>query len=291
MGCVACVPQDSIYLVESCGKFHKEAVPGCNCVGVPLVCAVAGKVNMRVQQLDVAVETKTRDNVFVQMVVAVQFAVMRDKVYEAYYKLDNPVAQINSYVFDVVRSTVPKQFLDEVFESKDEIAKSVSEELQKQMDEYGFQILHALVVDVSPDNRVKGAMNEINANRRLRIAAEEKAAAAYIETVKRAEADMESKYLQGRGVARQRAAIVKGLKTSVQDFQHEIDDIKKSGDSGVDHKQILDLVMVTQYFDMLKDLATGRGTTTVFHPYEEGPLSALGEEIRASVLQGNTLRS
>ena len=201
-------------------------------------------------------ETKTKDNVFVSIQLAVQFEVIRSKIFEAFYSLQNPIVQINAYVFDVVRSTVPKMLLDEVFESKDEVASQVKDSLAKIMGEFGFCIHQCLVTDISPNSRVRDAMNEINASRRLRLAATERAEADKILTVKQAEAEAESKHLQGQGIARQRRAIVDGLRDSVGEFQDSI--------HGMSAKDILELVLMTQYFDTIKEIGSNGKSKIVF---------------------------
>eukprot|EP00922_Rhytidocystis_sp_ex-Travisia-forbesii_P029195 GHVS01042749.1.p1 GENE.GHVS01042749.1~~GHVS01042749.1.p1 ORF type:complete len:284 (-),score=29.28 GHVS01042749.1:252-1103(-) len=276
MGCCYSVPNDKVYVVESCGKFSKLATPGLLMLPLPCVCQVAGRVSTRIGQIDVLVETKTKDNVFVQINVSVQFVVRMDKVFEAHYSLQNHVDQIRSYVFDVVRSTVPNQNLDEVFESKDEIATSVKHQLKQTMEAFGYTIVKTLVTDINPDQRVKNAMNEINASKRNRIAAQEKAEADKLLAVKRAEAEAEAKYLQGAGIARQRKAIVEGLRDSVTDFRSTM--------KGMDAKNVLDLVLITQYFDTLKDIGVSSGKQTIFVPHNPGSLSSLADEIKGGVL-------
>jgi regulator of protease activity HflC (stomatin/prohibitin superfamily) len=272
MGCIHAVPQDQVAVVERFGKFDRLSYPGCLCLPVPCVCTYAGAVSMRVQQLNVRVESKSKDNVFISMVVAVQFVVLKDRIYEAFYKLSSPTHQINSFVFDAVRAQVPKLTLDEVFEEKNQIADHVREQLAAQMTEFGFKILQTLIIDLEPDDKVKNAMNEINANRRLRIAAQEKAEADKIMLVKRAEADAESKYLQGDGVARQRRAIVEGLRDSVHDFTERVGEIAP--------KDVLELVLVTQYFDTLKEVGLHSQNNTLFIPHNPGSLNKLAREIK-----------
>eukprot|EP00922_Rhytidocystis_sp_ex-Travisia-forbesii_P029192 GHVS01042746.1.p1 GENE.GHVS01042746.1~~GHVS01042746.1.p1 ORF type:complete len:294 (-),score=33.21 GHVS01042746.1:608-1453(-) len=276
MGCFYSVPNDKVYVVEQCGKFNKLGHPGLLILPFPCICKVAGRVSTRIGQIDVLVETKTNDNVFVQINISVQFVVRIDKVFEAHYCLQNHVEQIRSYVFDVVRSTVPNQNLDEVFESKDEIATSVKQQLKQTMEGFGYTIVKTLVTDINPDQRVKNAMNEINASKRNRIAAQEKAEADKLLTVKRAEAEAEAKYLQGAGIARQRKAIVEGLKDSVTDFRTNM--------KGMEAKDVLDLVLITQYFDTLKDIGASSGKQTIFVPHNPGSLSALADEIKGGVL-------
>jgi regulator of protease activity HflC (stomatin/prohibitin superfamily) len=272
MGCIYSIPQDKVAVIEFCGKFDRLSHPGCLCLPVPCVCSYAGAVSMRVQQLNVRVESKSKDNVFVALTVAVQFMVLKERIYEAFYKLSSPANQINSFVFDAVRAQVPKLTLDEVFEEKNEIADHVREQLAAQMSEFGFKIIQALVIDLDPDDKVKNAMNEINANRRLRIAAQEKAEADKIMMVKRAEADAESKFLQGEGVARQRKAIVEGLRDSVHDFTERVGEIAP--------KDVLELVLVTQYFDTLKEVGLHSENNTLFIPHNPGSLNTLAKEIK-----------
>lgn len=184
--------------------------------------SIPGRLSLRIQQLDVLCETKTKDNVFIRVTVSVQYHVIQENAYEAFYRLSDPRGQIQSYVFDVVRSTVPKLELDEAFASKDEIASSVLTQLQNVMREYGYSIKNTLVTDLSPDEKVKASMNEINASRRLKEAASHKAEADKTKQVKAAEAEAEARYLSGLGVARQRKAIVEGLQTSVSEFSDEV---------------------------------------------------------------------
>ena len=203
-------------------------------------------MSLRVQSLDVRCETKTLDNVFVDVVVSVQYQVIPDSIYDAFYRLSNPRQQITAYVYDVVRSTIPNQTLDHAFEAKEEIARSVKQALAHTLTTYGYHILNALVTDLTPDARVRNAMNEINANKRLKEAAYEKAEGEKILVVKSAEAEAESKYLSGVGVAKQRKAIVDGLRESISEFANHVE--------GTNSKDIIDLLLITQYFDMLKDI-------------------------------------
>jgi regulator of protease activity HflC (stomatin/prohibitin superfamily) len=235
---------------------------------------VVGRLSLRVQQLDVSVETKTKDNVFVMVIVSVQYRVIRSKVQAAYYKLTDPRSQIRSYVFDTVRSTVPRMELDEAFESKEEVALSVKNHLAAEMEVFGYEIIQALVVDLNPDQTVKRSMNEINASKRLREASQYRADAEKITLVKAAEADAESKYLSGLGVAKQRKAIVSGLQESVHEFQSRV--------TGTSAKDVLSLLMMTQYFDMLMSVGTREKTTTIFTPAVVDPMTS---HVRDGILQ------
>ena len=208
------VTQQTAAIVERFGKFKRVANAGLNW-RIPLIDRVAGRLSLRVRQLDVRVETKTKDNVFLFVIVSVQYYVIPEKIVDAFYKLQNPEAQITSYVYDVVRARVPGIKLDDVFETKDDIAQAVKLELEQIMDDFGYGIVKTLVTDIDPDANVKASMNQLNAAQRQRVAAVEEAEAEKIRVVKAAEAEAESKALQGKGIADQRTAIVRGLEESV----------------------------------------------------------------------------
>lgn len=255
--CCQCVSTGEVGVVECCGKYQRLASPGLTCLAFPCQ-YLAGKVSLRVQELTMSAETKTMDNVFVTVHVSLQYQSIRDKIYESFYVLDDPQSQMRAYVFDVIRSTLPNMTLDEAFESKDDMARAVKDQLEKVMESYGYSILQSLVTDLIPDARVRDAMNEINASKRLKEAAVAKADAEKVLLVKAAEADAESKYLSGVGVARQRKAIVDGLRDSVVMFSENIDDTTP--------KDVMDLLLLTQYFDTLKDVGNNHNTRTIFLP-------------------------
>lgn len=269
------VDQQSAAIIEQFGKFVRIARPGLN-VKIPVIEQIAGRLNLRIQQLNVKVETKTEDNVFVHTVVAVQFFVVPDKVYEAYYRLENPTTQITAYVFDVVRARVPRIKLDDLFEKKDEIADAVKNELAHVMNEFGYGILKALVTDIEPDHKVKEAMNEINAATRLRVAATEKGEADRILKVKAAEAEAQSKALQGKGIADQRKAIVEGLRDSVDEFQRSV--------PGATAQDVMNLVLMTQYFDTLKEIGANAHSNTILIPHSPGHMHDLAGQMRNAML-------
>ena len=271
------VEQQTAALVQRFGKFVRVAHPGLN-LKVPVIDTVAGRINLRVRQLDVKVETKTEDNVFVHVVVAVQYFVLTDKVYEAFYRLADPHGQITAFVFDVVRARVPRIKLDDVFEKKDEIADAVKAELTEVMDDFGYGIVKTLVTDIDPDPKVKEAMNEINAAQRLRVAATEKGEAERILKVKAAEAEAQSKALQGKGIADQRRAIVDGLRESVDDFQKSV--------PGATAHDVMNLVLMTQYFDTLKEIGGQARSNTLFIPHAPGHLTELAGQMRDVLLTG-----
>ena len=274
------VQQQTAAIVQSLGKYDRISGPGLH-IKLPFIEKVAGTVNLRIQQLDVDVETKTQDNVFVRVIVSVQYFVLKDKVYDAFYKLDDPVNQIKAFVFDVVRARVPKIKLDDVFEKKDEIAGAVKSELSQVMDDFGYGIVKTLVTDIDPDAKVKTAMNEINAAQRLRVAATEKGEAEKIIQVKAAETDAEAKALSGKGIADQRRAIVEGLRESVGEFQRTIE--------GTTASDVMNLILMTQYFDTLKDLGNASNTNTILIPHSPGAVGDLATQLRDAVITGNAV--
>ena len=209
------VKQQTAAIIERFGKFVSIRQSGLQ-LKIPIIDSVAGRLSLKIQQLDVVIETKTKDDVFVRLKVSVQFKVIKDKVYDAFYKLDNPHDQITSFIFDVVRAEVPKLILDDVFLKKDDIAIAVKNELQEAMREYGYNIIKTLVTDIDPDGQVKEAMNRINASEREKVAAQFEGEAQKILIVERAKAEAESKRLQGQGIADQRREIARGLEDSVK---------------------------------------------------------------------------
>lgn len=275
------VDQSTVAIKETFGKFDEVLEPGCHflpwCIGKQ----IAGYLSLRVQQLDVRCETKTKDNVFVNVVASVQYRALADKASDAFYRLSNTREQIQSYVFDVIRASVPKMNLDDAFEQKNEIAKAVENELEKAMSMYGYEIVQTLIVDIEPDEHVKRAMNEINAAARLRLAASEKAEAEKILQIKRAEGDAESKYLAGLGIARQRQAIVDGLRDSVLAFSENV--------PGTSAKDVMDMVLVTQYFDTIKEIGASSKSSSVFIPHGPGAVRDIAAQIRDGQLQASLL--
>ncbi len=273
------VEQQTTAVVERFGKFIRQASAGLN-FKIPLIERVAGRISMRIRQLDVPVETKTLDNVFVNVAVSVQFHVLEDKVYEAFYKLNDPERQITSFVFDVVRASVPTMKLDDVFEKKDQIANNVKAELSDTMEKFGYGIVKALVTDINPDAKVKAAMNEINEASRLRVAANERGEAEKILKVKAAEAEARSTELQGIGMANQRKAIISGLKESISDFKEAVE--------GAQSTDVMNLVLLTQYFDTLKSLGD-KGANTILVPHSPGALTDISEQIRNAMITANAV--
>jgi regulator of protease activity HflC (stomatin/prohibitin superfamily) len=277
-GTLFTVEQQSRAIIERFGRYVRTAHPGLN-VKIPIIDGVAQRVSLRVQQLPVEVETKTLDNVFVKLFVAVQYRVVEGSEADSYYKLQNHVDQIKSYVLDVVRAKVPKMNLDEVFEKKDEVGASVKTELDVSMKVYGFEIPNALVTDVNPADNVKAAMNEIQTQQRLQVAAAAKGEANKILVVKNAEADAESKRLQGEGIAKQRRAIVDGLRESIAAFTDQI--------GGVSAAEVLKLVLMTQYFDTMKEIGVSSGSKVILMPHTPGGMADIADQLRAAIISAN----
>jgi len=249
------VKQQTAVAIERFGKFHSIRNSGLQ-LKIPIVDRIAGKLSLKIQQLDVIVETKTLDDVFVKLKVSVQYVVIRDKVYEAFYKLEYPHEQITSYVFDVVRAEVPKMKLDDVFVKKDDIAIAVKAELQEAMLEYGFDIIKTLVTDIDPDQQVKHAMNRINASEREKIAAQFEGDAARILIVEKAKAEAESKRLQGQGIADQRREIARGLEESVEVLNKV----------GINSQEASALIVVTQHYDTLQAIGEETNSNLILLP-------------------------
>ena len=249
------VKQQTVVVVERFGKFLSLRNSGLHWK-FPVVDRIAGRVNLRIQQLDVIIETKTKDNVFVKMKVSVQFKVLQEKAYEAFYKLEYPHDQITSYVFDVVRAEVPKLKLDDVFERKDDIAIAVKRELNEAMTTYGYDIINTLITDIDPDIQVKNAMNRINAADREKTAAEYEAEAGRIRIVAKAKAEAESKRLQGQGIADQRREIARGLVESV-DVLNKV---------GINSQEASALIVVTQHYDTLQAIGADANSNLILLP-------------------------
>jgi regulator of protease activity HflC (stomatin/prohibitin superfamily) len=278
---VVIVREATAVVIERLGKFNRIADSGFGLI-IPFVDRKAATINLRVQQLDVTVETKTKDNVFVNLQVSVQFRVGREQVREAYYSLDNPRNQIASYVFDDVRAEVPRLDLDDVFAKKEDIALAVQRNIHDSMDEYGYHILKALITDIDPDHKVKDAMNRINAAKRDREAALEEGEGKKIKIINEAEAEAESKRLSGEGIAKQRLEIVRGFKESVEDFKKSLDTVT--------HEEIMQFVLMTQYFDTIKDIGANSKNSSILMPHSPGGMKEFQEQIITGTFVGNRMR-
>jgi regulator of protease activity HflC (stomatin/prohibitin superfamily) len=265
----------TVAVITRFGKFLRVAEAGLNWK-TPYFDSVAGMVSLRVNQITLTMETKTKDNVFVTIPISVQNRVRPEKVYDAFYKLSDPVAQIKSYVEQVILGHVPGMTLDEVFASQSSIAAAVKQELDSDMSAFGYEIVNVLVTDIVPDSKVKSAMNDINAAQREQVAASARGEADKILVVKKAEAEAESKALQGQGIANQRKAIVEGLQVSIEQFQKVVE--------GASPKDVMQLVLVTQYFDTLKAIGESDKTNTLFLSHSPSAVREVSDQILESML-------
>ena len=272
------VKQQSAAVVERFGKFVSIRQSGLQ-IKIPVIDSVAGRLSLRIQQLDVVVETKTKDDVFVKLKVSVQFKVIKEKVYDAFYKLDNPADQITSFIFDVVRAEVPKLILDDVFIKKDDVAIAVKSEIQEAMTEYGFQIIKTLVTDIDPDAQVKESMNRINASEREKVAAQFEGEAQKILIVERAKAEAESKRLQGQGIADQRREIARGLEDSVK--------VLNSVD--INSQEASALIVVTQHYDTLQSVGSASNSNLILMPNSPQAGSEMLNNMVASFTASNQI--
>ena len=277
-GTLFIVKQQTAAIVERFGRFTSVRQSGLQ-IKIPIVDRVAGRLSLRVQQLDVVVETKTKDDVFVKVKVSVQFKVIKDKVYDAFYKLDFPQDQITSYVFDVVRAEVPKMILDDVFEKKDDIAIAVKGELNDAMINYGFDIIKTLVTDIDPDQQVKESMNRINASEREKVAAQFEGDAQRILIVERAKAEAESKRLQGQGIADQRREIARGLEDSV----------KVLNNVDINSQEASALIVVTQHYDTLQSVGSASNSNLILMPNSPQAGSEMLNNMVASFTASNQI--
>jgi regulator of protease activity HflC (stomatin/prohibitin superfamily) len=268
-------------IITRFGKFLRVAEPGLNWKA-PYFDTVAGLVSLRVNQINLTMETKTRDNVFVTIPISVQNRVRPEKVYDAFYKLSDPVAQIKSYVEQVILGHVPSMSLDDVFASQASIALAVKQELDADMAAFGYEIVNVLVTDIVPDAKVKSAMNDINAAQREQVAATARGEADKILVVKKAEAEAESKALQGQGIANQRRAIVEGLQSSIEQFQKAVE--------GTTSRDVMQLVLVTQYFDTLKSIGESDKTNTLFLSHSPSAVKEVSDQILESMLAEQNLK-
>jgi regulator of protease activity HflC (stomatin/prohibitin superfamily) len=280
LGSFFTVETAQVAIVQRLGKFARAAGPGLNWK-TPYLETVVRRLSMKVQQFDVQVETKTQDNVFVQIPVSIQYKIMPDAVEAAFYKLSDPVKQIESMVYNVVLGHVPKMKLDDTFLNQADIASDLRDNLDASMKEYGYSIVKVLISDIVPDQKVKAAMNDINAAQREREATVSRAETNKMLLVKQAEAEAESKRLQGEGIANQRKAIITGLKDSVEDFAKTV--------PGSTPQDVMQLVLMTQYFDTLKEIAANDHSNTILIPHTPNTLTDIYGQIRNAIIAGNEL--
>src|SRR5579863_2546995 len=282
LGSFFTVQTAQVAIVQRLGKFARIAGPGLNWK-TPYLETVVQRMSMKVQQFEVQVETKTQDNVFVQIPVSIQYKIIPEGVENAYYKLSDPVKQIESMVYNVVLGHVPKMKLDDTFLNQADIASDLRDSLDASMKEYGYSIVKVLISDIVPDQKVKAAMNDINAAQREREATVSRAETNKLLLVKQAEAEAESKRLQGEGIANQRKAIITGLKDSVEDFAKTV--------PGSTPQDVMQLVLMTQYFDTLKDIAANDHSNAILIPHTPNTLTDLFSQIRNAIIAGTELTS
>ncbi len=272
------VKQQSAYIIERFGKYHSIRNAGLQ-FKIPFVDRIAARLSLRIQQLDVEVETKTNDDVFVHIKISVQYQILQNKVYDAFYRLQNPHEQLTAYIFDLVRAEIPKMILDDVFEKKDDIAFAVKRDLKEAMLDYGYDIVKALVTDIDPDGSVKEAMNRINAAEREKVAAQHEGDAQRILIVERAKAEAESKRLQGKGIADQRREIAKGLEESV-------DTLNKAG---INPQEASALIVITQHYDTLQSIGADSSSNLILLPNNPNAASSMLNDMTASLLAANKI--
>ncbi|WP_456461437.1 SPFH domain-containing protein [Lutibacter sp.] len=273
------VKQQTVFIVERFGKFKRTGHAGLN-LKVPLIDKIAGKISLKIQQLDVIVETKTKDDVFVHLKISVQFLVQRNHVYDAFYKLQNPHEQITAFIFDVVRAEVPKMILDDVFVKKEEIALAIQRDLKEAMLNYGYDIIKALVTDIDPDENVKIAMNRINAAEREKVAAQHEGDAQRILIVERAKAEAESKRLQGKGIADQRREIARGLEESMVVLNR----------AGINSQEASALIVITQHYDTLQSIGSTTKSNLILLPNNPNAASSMLNDMVTSLVAANKIK-
>jgi regulator of protease activity HflC (stomatin/prohibitin superfamily) len=275
LGSFFTVDTAQVAIITRFRKFLRVANPGLNWKW-PMIDSIAGRISLRVNQITLTMETKTKDNVFVTIPISVQNRVRPENAFDAFYKLSNPAQQIQAYVEQVILGHVPGMTLDEVFASQSGIAAAVKQELDADMAGFGYEIVNVLVTDIVPDAKVKSAMNDINAAQREQVAANARGEAEKILVVKRAEAEAESKALQGQGIANQRKAIIEGLQSSIEEFQRVV--------GGASTSEVMQLVLVTQYFDTIKSIGESDKTNTLFLTHSPGAVKDISDEVMRSML-------
>ncbi len=273
------VKQQTAVIIERFGKFQSIRHAGLQ-LKIPFIDRISGRVSLKIQQLDVIVETKTQDDVFVHLKISVQFLIQRNHVYDAFYKLQNPHEQITAFIFDVVRAEVPKMILDDVFEKKEEIALAIQRDLKEAMLNYGYDIIKALVTDIDPDEKVKVAMNRINAAEREKVAAQHEGDAQRILIVERAKAEAESKRLQGKGIADQRREIARGLEESMVVLNR----------AGINSQEASALIVITQHYDTLQAIGTSTDSNLILLPNNPQAASSMLNDMTASLLAANKIK-
>jgi len=277
-GALFTVKQQTTAIIERFGKFISIRQAGLQ-FKLPIIDRIVGRVNLKIQQLDVIVETKTKDDVFVQLKISVQFQILKQKVFDAFYKLQNPHEQITAFIFDTVRAEVPKMKLDDVFEKKDDIALAIQRELKEAMQNYGYNIVKALVTDIDPAEQVKAAMNRINAAEREKVAAQYEGDAQRIIIVEKAKAEAESKRLQGQGIANQRREIARGLEDSMDVLNR----------AGINSQEASALIIITQHYDTLQAIGERTNSNLIMLPNTPTAASNMLNDMTASLVAVNQI--
>lgn len=273
--CWTCVEQSEVAIIESCGKLSTIAKPGCHLM-VPCRDTIAGTISLRLQDERCKIESKTKDNVFVYIHVTLQYSVLPHKVEEAFYSLTSPVHQIEAYVYNCIRGKIPQYTLDELFIERSTISKQLKEEVDHLMDSFGYDIMSALITEIEPARSVRDAMNAIQMAQRAKAAANDEAEGRKLRVIKAAEADSEAKRLSGVGLAEQRKAIVAGLQSSMESFQHGVQDLN--------NEDVMSLLLLNQYFDMLKDVASASSSTTLFLSHSGG-LDVVADQMTNGIIK------
>lgn len=273
--CYTCVEQSEVSIIETCGKFKHTAKPGCHPL-TPCCDQVAGVVSLRLQEHCCTIESKTKDNVFVNVRLTLQYQILPQNVESAFYTLSSPVNQIEAYIFNSIRGKIPLYNLDDLFLERSTIAKQLKEEVDNQMEQYGYEIMNALITEIEPARSVRDAMNAIQMNQRLKSAATDEAEGKKIRVIKAAEADSEAKRLSGVGLAEQRKAIVAGLQASIEQFHEGVSDLS--------NEDIMSLLLLNQYFDTLKEVASASSSSTLFLSHAGG-LEAVAEQMTHGIIK------
>ncbi len=276
------VGQQDAFIIQRLGKFHRVARAGLN-IKIPIIDLIAGKLSLRIRELDIPGQFKTSDNVFVTMVLRVQYSVIPEQSADAFYKLQAPEQQISAFVLNVVRGEVAKMQLRDVFEHQDTIGTAVNQQLSISMTEFGFLIRNALVNEVRPAEEVVTAMNRVQASENEKTAAKLQGEAAKFKTVLHAEAEAEAKRLQGEGIAAQREAIVRGLSVSVESLRTAM--------PTADPQTLMNLVLINQYFDAMRDISTGDKAKVIFVPSGPGAYRDISDQLFQSFVNAGEASS
>lgn len=280
----------SVNIIEQFGRFHSVRRPGLSILWPCIGQYKAGTVSLRLQSLTVRCETKTKDNVFLHIECCVQYKVTDAQSAEKFfYQLTDPEQQMTAILFDVIRSLAPKMVLDDIFISKTELGDAVQAELAKSFSSFGVAIVQTPITDIDPNQSVKNAMNQIQTNERLKIAARDEGEAAKIKQIKMAEAageatriqaaaEAEATHLRGVGMAKQRHAILEGMRADVEEW---------SSVPGMDAQSVVALMLQNTYYGVLKDMGEAPGGNTIFVPSTPNSVNHMTDQIRDAMLMSD----